>query len=115
MARRESFDKVALRTLSGTPFTNAEFYRIIPSTGIGEYVRVRRGKVVEFNREVHDEDRIQEQAIEEASKVTKRDRKSNRLKEQNGMEYRGTVLILGSPVDFYGSEKAWKRFLEFDD
>jgi hypothetical protein len=111
MARRESFDKLALRTITGTPFTSADFYRIIPSTGMGEYVKIRGGRVVEFIRESHDEEAIQKQIELESSKVVK-SLKHKKSLYQNGLEYRGTVLILGSPVEFYGSEKSWKKFIE---
>lgn len=29
---------------------------------------------------------------------------------QNGMPFQGTVIVDGSPVDFYGSDSAWQRF-----
>lgn len=111
MARRESFEKVALRTIAGTPFHNAEMYRVIVSTGVGEYVKIKEGKVVEFKREPHDDELFQKEVEEESLKVVKNSKRS-RPREQNGLEYRGTVMIAGSPIDFYGSDKAWKKFLE---
>jgi hypothetical protein len=99
MARKESFDKVALRLISGTPFTGGEFYRIIQSTGIGEYVRVVDRKVVEFTREPHDDN-------PPADKVYKG--RSKRL--ENDMELRGVVALDGTPIEYYGTEKGWQKF-----
>lgn len=99
MARKESFDKVAKRLLWGTPFKNAECYRIIQSTGIGEYVRIVDNQVVEFTREPH------EDAPPPNPKYKDKIRKS-----ENDMDLRGVVYINGSPIEYYGSEKGWLKF-----
>lgn len=99
MARRESFDKVALRLIQGTPFTSGEFYRVIPSTGIGEYVRVKDRTVVEFKREPHDD----------APPASPR-YKDKLRRSENEMELRGVVALDGTLIEYYGSEKGWQKF-----
>lgn len=99
MARKESFDKVALRLIRGTPFTSGEFYRIIQSTGMGEYVRVENRKVVEFTKEPHEE-------IEDVSPTYKD--KIRRV--ENDMDLRGIVTLDGTPIEYYGTEKGWQKF-----
>ena len=99
MARKEAFDKVALRMLQGTPFSSGEFYRIIQSTGIGEYVKVQNNQVVKFTREPHDD----EQPVQRAYKsVLKR--------AQTEVELRGVVSMDGTPVEYYGTVKGWEKF-----
>ena len=105
MARTESFDKVAKRLLWGTPFRNAECYRIIQSTGIGEYVKIVDNQIVEFTRQPHDD-----------LPVVSSKHKNRLKKSENGMELCGTVYTDGTPVEYYGSEKGWLKFKnEWDD
>ncbi len=99
MARTESFDKVAKRLLWGTPFRNAECYRIIQSTGMGEYVKIVNNQVVEFTKEPHNDDPI-----------IKSKYKNSLKKSENEMELRGIVSMDGTPIEYYGSEKGWLKF-----
>ena len=100
MARREAFDKTALNLIMGTPFTSGEFYRVIPSTGIGEYVRIVNGQVVEFTKAPHDDEKAD----------TKKPRRDPLKRVQNDMELRGVVSINGTPIEYYGTEKGWVKF-----
>jgi hypothetical protein len=102
MARRESFDKTALRLISGTPFSGGEFYRVIHSTGVGEYVKVVNRQVVKFTRELHDDNA--------APVVTSVSRQGKVRLVENDMELRGTVLLDGTPVEYYGTQKGWEKF-----
>lgn len=99
MARKESFDKTALRLILGTPFRNAEFYRVIQSTGIGEYVRVKDGKVVEFTREPHDD-----------NPPAVRVYKDKVRRVETDMELRGIVVLDGTFIEYYGTDKGWQKF-----
>lgn len=101
MARLEPFDRIAKRLIHDTPFRNAEFYRVIPSTGIGEYVRIADGVVVEYTREPHD-----------PPESAKRRQRDTLRKSSNDLELRGIVSMNGTPIEYYGTEKGWQKFKE---
>lgn len=101
MARKESFDKTALRLISGTPFKNGEFYRVIQSTGIGEYVKIVNGAVVEFTKEPHDDGAEAVVSVKSGTPVKR---------IQNDMDLCGVVMLDGTPIEYYGTQKGWEKF-----
>ena len=98
MARTKALKRIAQNLLKGSCIRTAEFYR---DTAKGtEYVKVQRGKV----------------AVEEffATKPEKDLDVAKPALANNGLPLQGYIMVDRTPVEFYGSEKAFKAMLAMD-
>ena len=97
MARIARLENIAASMLKDSCIRNAEFARV-SAAGILDYVRVKRGRVMNKSRE----DLNAAGTVDYTAPTVAKE-------QQNGMEFRGYITVDGLPVEFYGSEAAFTK------